>query len=54
MRLLIIGGMIFLGCHLVEVAILSGHQITLFHHRRHGAEISLRYQILLLSEITLN
>jgi 2'-hydroxyisoflavone reductase len=39
MRLLIIGGTIFLGRHLVEAALARGHRITLFNRGRHGAEL---------------
>ncbi|MBX0327233.1 hypothetical protein K2Z83_06005 [Oscillochloris sp. ZM17-4] len=39
MRLLIIGGTIFLGRHLVDAALARGHQITLFHRGQHGVEL---------------
>jgi 2'-hydroxyisoflavone reductase len=39
MRILIIGGTIFLGRHLVDSALARGHQLTLFHRGRHGAEL---------------
>ena len=35
MRLLILGGTIFLGRHLVEAALARGHQVTLFNRGRH-------------------
>lgn len=39
MRLLIIGGTIFLGRHLVEAARAAGHQVTVFHRGRHEAPL---------------
>jgi 2'-hydroxyisoflavone reductase len=39
MRILIIGGTIFLGRHLAEAALARGHQITLFNRGHHGAEL---------------
>lgn len=39
MNLLIIGGTIFLGRHLVEAALARGHRVTLFHRGRHGPEL---------------
>jgi 2'-hydroxyisoflavone reductase len=35
MRLLILGGTIFLGRHLVEAALARGHQVTVFNRGRH-------------------
>ena len=35
MRLLILGGTIFLGRHLVEAALAHGHQVTVFNRGRH-------------------
>jgi 2'-hydroxyisoflavone reductase len=37
--LLILGGTIFLGRHLVDAALAAGHQVTLFNRGRHGAEL---------------
>jgi 2'-hydroxyisoflavone reductase len=37
MRILILGGTIFLGRHLAEAARSRGHQVTLFHRGEHGA-----------------
>jgi 2'-hydroxyisoflavone reductase len=37
--LLILGGTVFLGRHLVGAALAAGHQITLFNRGRHGAEL---------------
>ncbi|MEX2081664.1 MAG: epimerase [Dehalococcoidia bacterium] len=34
MRLLIIGGTVFLGRHIVEAALAAGHEITIFHRGR--------------------
>lgn len=39
MRLLIIGGTIFLGRHIAANALACGHKVTLFHRGRHGAEL---------------
>jgi 2'-hydroxyisoflavone reductase len=39
MNLLILGGTVFLGRHLVDAALAAGHQVTLFNRGRHGAEI---------------
>ncbi len=39
MDLLILGGTVFLGRHLVGAALAAGHQITLFNRGRHGAEL---------------
>lgn len=39
MHLLILGGTVFLGRHLVEAALSRGHRITLFNRGRHGAEL---------------
>jgi 2'-hydroxyisoflavone reductase len=39
MRLLVIGGTMFLGRALVEAALALGHEVTLFHRGRHGAEL---------------
>lgn len=39
MNLLLLGGTIFLGRHLVEAALAGGHQVTLFNRGRHGAEL---------------
>ncbi len=39
MRLLIIGGTIFLGRHLVETARAAGHTVTLFNRGKHGPDL---------------
>jgi 2'-hydroxyisoflavone reductase len=39
MHILLIGGTIFLGRHLVDAALARGHRITLFNRGRHGAEL---------------
>jgi len=37
MKLLILGGTVFLGRHLVEAALAAGHEVTLFNRGRHDA-----------------
>lgn len=39
MRLLVLGGTVFLGRHLVAEALARGHRVTLFHRGRHGADL---------------
>lgn len=39
MRLLVIGGTVFLGRHVAEEAVRRGHQVTLFHRGRHGDDL---------------
>lgn len=39
MRLLILGGTIFVGRHLVETALARGHQVTLFNRGQHNADL---------------
>ena len=39
MKLLIIGGTIFLGQHLVEAALARGHEVTLFNRGEHNPEL---------------
>ncbi|MBA3531663.1 MAG: NAD-dependent epimerase/dehydratase family protein [Ardenticatenales bacterium] len=39
MKLLILGGTIFVGLHLVEAALARGHEITLFNRGKHNAEL---------------
>jgi 2'-hydroxyisoflavone reductase len=39
MRLLILGGTIFLGRHVAAEAVARGHEVTLFHRGRHGADL---------------
>lgn len=39
MKILIIGGTVFLGRYLVESALARGHEVTLFNRGRHGAEL---------------
>jgi nucleoside-diphosphate-sugar epimerase len=35
-RLLVIGGTVFLGRHVAETALARGHEVTVFHRGRHG------------------
>ncbi len=39
MRILVLGGTVFLGRWFVEAALAAGHSVTLFHRGRHGAEL---------------
>src|SRR5579862_2120773 len=39
MRLLILGGTVFLGRYLVEAALAGGHQVTLFNRGQHNPEL---------------
>ena len=39
MKILILGGTIFLGRHLVEAAVSQGHEVTLFNRGQHGPEL---------------
>src|SRR5690242_21378726 len=39
MRLLILGGTIFLGRHLVEAAQARGHEVTLFNRGQHNPDL---------------
>ncbi len=39
MRILVIGGTRFVGRHLVEAALEAGHEVTLFHRGRTGADL---------------
>src|ERR671922_184550 len=39
MRLLILGGTVFLGRHVAADALARGHDVTLFHRGRHGADL---------------
>ena len=39
MRILILGGTIFLGRHVAAAALARGHEVTLFHRGRHGAAL---------------
>ena len=36
MKILIMGGTVFLGRHLVESALALGHQVTIFHRGKHN------------------
>jgi 2'-hydroxyisoflavone reductase len=38
-RLLILGGTVFLGRHVAEAAAGRGHEVTLFHRGRHGLDV---------------
>jgi nucleoside-diphosphate-sugar epimerase len=39
MRILIIGGTVFVGRHITEAAIAHGHDVTVFHRGRSGADL---------------
>jgi 2'-hydroxyisoflavone reductase len=39
MKLLILGGTVFLGRHIVEAALARGHEVTLFNRGQHGGEL---------------
>src|SRR3954466_15403094 len=39
MPLLILGGTVFLGRHVAAAALARGHEVTLFHRGRHGADL---------------
>lgn len=39
MRILVLGGTIFVGRHLVARALARGHEVTLFHRGQHGPEL---------------
>ncbi|MGZ6706430.1 MAG: NAD-dependent epimerase/dehydratase family protein [Solirubrobacteraceae bacterium] len=39
MRLLVLGGTVFLGRHVAEEAVRRGHEVTLFHRGRHGLDV---------------
>ncbi len=39
MKLLILGGTVFVGRHLVEAALSHGHEVTLFNRGQHNAEL---------------
>lgn len=39
MRILILGGTIFLGRHFVQAALARGHEVTLFHRGQRGADL---------------
>jgi 2'-hydroxyisoflavone reductase len=39
MKLLVLGGTVFLGRHIVQVALERGHEVTLFHRGQHGADV---------------
>lgn len=39
MKILILGGTIFLGRHLVEAALVRGHEVTLFNRGQHNPEL---------------
>jgi 2'-hydroxyisoflavone reductase len=39
MRLLVLGGTVFLGRHVVDEALRRGQDVTIFHRGRHGAEL---------------
>jgi 2'-hydroxyisoflavone reductase len=39
MRLLVLGGTVFLGRHIVEAALARGHEVTLFNRGQHGPEL---------------
>jgi len=39
MRLLVLGGTVFLGRHVTAEALRRGHDVTLFHRGVHGADL---------------
>ena len=39
MRLLVLGGTVFLGRHVVRAALAAGHEVTVLHRGRHGREL---------------
>jgi len=39
MKILIIGGTVFLGRHLTEAALARGHKVTLFNRGQHNPEL---------------
>ncbi len=39
MRILVLGGTVFLGRWFVQAALDAGHEVTLFHRGRHGADL---------------
>ncbi|MBX3120337.1 MAG: NAD-dependent epimerase/dehydratase family protein [Fimbriimonadaceae bacterium] len=39
MRLLVLGGTVFLGRHIVEAALADGHEVTLFHRGERGGDL---------------
>jgi 2'-hydroxyisoflavone reductase len=39
MRLLVLGGTVFVGRHIVEAAVARSHTVTLFNRGRHGADL---------------
>src|SRR6266478_3733706 len=39
MKLLILGGTVFLGRHLVQAALAAGHDVTVFNRGRHNADL---------------
>ena len=39
MKLLVLGGTVFLGRHVTECALARGHDVTLFHRGHHGADL---------------
>ena len=39
MKILVLGGTVFLGRHIVQVALERGHQVTLFNRGQHGTDV---------------
>ena len=39
MKLLVLGGTIFVGRHFVEAALLNGHEVTLFNRGQHNPDL---------------
>ncbi len=46
MKILILGGTVFLGRHLAEIALLRGHEVTLFHRGLHRVSFSKPVELL--------
>ena len=39
MKLLILGGTVFVGRHLIDAALANGHEVTLFNRGKSGADL---------------
>ena len=53
MRILVLGGTVFLGRHVAAEALARGHELTLFTRGIHGAEIALSEEGRLLGHVVL-